>query len=95
MFIPVDDPAEAPLSKAELKIRRERDVRMARKQMQGSVGQWASVFEGKTGRPYFWVGTVKREEGWVDKLPKPTLCEAAAKGRPKRADVEGTQKTSE
>lgn len=88
MYIPVDDPNEVPLSKQELKIRRERDMRLARKQIQGTVGHWADVFAGKTGRPYFWVGTIKREERWLEKLPRKELCAAAAEGRPKRVDAE-------
>jgi hypothetical protein len=87
MYIPVDDPAEE-LTKAEKKIRRERDVRMARKQIKGTLDHWAEVFSGKTGRPYFFAGTIQREEGWLEKLPKRTLCKEAAEGRPKREDVE-------
>jgi predicted heme/steroid binding protein len=88
MYIPVDSPDEAPLTKGELKIRRERDMRMARKQIQATVGHWAEVFSGKTGRPYFWVGEIKREEGWLEDIPKRELCAPAREGRPKREDVE-------
>ncbi|KIW05067.1 uncharacterized protein PV09_04221 [Verruconis gallopava] len=89
MFIPLDDPdEEAELTKAEKKIRRERDVRRAKKQIQGTIAHWASVFSGKTGRPYFYVGEIKREPGWLDKLPKRELCALAQQGRPKRGDVD-------
>ena len=89
MFMPLDESADIEgLTRQELKMRKERDVRMARKQIQATVDQWASVFAGETGRPYFWVGNIKREEGWMDKLPKRELCAAAKEGRPKRADVE-------
>jgi hypothetical protein len=46
------------------------------------------VFSGKTGRPYFYVGKIKREPGWLEKLPKRELCAAAKEGRPKREDIE-------
>ena len=46
------------------------------------------MFRGETGRPYFWVGTIQREEGWLEKLPKRELCELAAKGRPKRSEAD-------
>jgi len=89
MYIPIDEPSDIEgMSRAEIKMRRERDARLARKQMQGTIAHWGEVFAGKTGRPYFWVGTIEREEGWMDKLPKRELCKQAAEGRPKRADVE-------
>jgi hypothetical protein len=89
MYIPIDDPNET-LTRAEQKIRRERDVRLAKKQIAGTLGHWEDVFSGKTGRPYFFAGTIKREEGWLEKLPKRPLCAAAAEGRPKREDAEKT-----
>lgn len=79
------------LTKAELKIRRERDYRMARKKVQEGIEGWARVFKGETGRPYFWVGTIKREEGWLEKLPRRELCEPARDGRPKRGDEQWSQ----
>jgi hypothetical protein len=79
------------LTKAELKIRRERDYRMARKKVQEGIEGWARMFSGETGRPYFWVGTIKREEGWLEKLPKRELCKPAMEGRPKRGDEQWSQ----
>jgi predicted heme/steroid binding protein len=87
MYIPLDDASEV-LTKGEAKIRRERDLRVARKQIVGTVGHWAEVFGGKTGRPYFYVGEIKREEGWLENIPKRELCAPAKEGRPKREDVE-------
>lgn len=84
MYIPKDDPNEKPLTKGELKIRKERDIRVAKKQVFDGLDGWAKVFRGDTGRPYFHVGEIKREEGWLEKLPIRTLCEAAVKSRPTR-----------
>jgi hypothetical protein len=87
MYIPWDDKDQAAgLTKAQLKVRRERVLRVARKQAYEVIEGWAKVFRGETGRPYFWVGTIKREEGWLEKLPKRELCELAAQGRPKRSE---------
>ena len=79
------------ITKAELKIRRERDYRMARKKVQEGIEGWARVFSGETGRPYFWVGTIKRAEGWLEKLPRRELCKPAMEGRPKRGDEQWSQ----
>jgi hypothetical protein len=87
MYIPYDDLDQAAsLSKGELKVRRERDLRVARKHVHDGISGWARVFAGETGRPYFWVGTIKREPGWLEKLPRRELCELAAKGKPKRSE---------
>jgi len=88
MYIPVDSPSDAALSKKKLKIRREREVREGRKRVREGIETWAGVFRGETGRPYFYVGQIKREEGWLEKLPKRKLCAPAEEGRPKREDEE-------
>jgi hypothetical protein len=41
------------------------------------------MFSGEAGKDYFEVGTVKREPGWLEKLPKRKLCAQAQKARPK------------
>lgn len=94
MYVPREDPDEfvekeggekkKPLTKAELKIRNERDWRMGRKKVQEGVEGWARVFRGETGRPYFWVGTIKRDEDWLEKMPRKELCAPAREGRPTR-----------
>ena len=88
MYIPVDSPSDATLSKKELKIRREQEVRQGKKRVKEGIEHWASVFSGETGRPYFMIGKIKREENWLDKIPKRPLCQAAEEGRPKREDNE-------
>ncbi|KAI9721804.1 MAG: hypothetical protein M1812_002139 [Candelaria pacifica] len=83
MFIPVDETGdEAGLSKGELKKRKEQDRRIARKQLRESVGHWERFF-GDSSK-YHRVGRVRREEGWLEKIPRRELCEAARKARPKR-----------
>jgi hypothetical protein len=87
MYIPIDTEEEdKALTKGELKIRRERDLRIAKKRVKDGIEHWAQVFRGETGRPYFYVGTIKREEGWLEKLPKRELCQAAVDSRPTRKD---------
>lgn len=80
-YIPVDD--DKP-SKAEAKLRRERDTRFAKKRVQDTIEGWSLMFKGEAGKNYFEVGKVKREEGWLEKLPKRKLCEQAQNQRPKR-----------
>lgn len=91
MYIPIDDPEEK-LSKTERKIRREKDLRAAKKRVEGGISHWAEVFKGDSGRPYFWVGEIVREEGWLEKLPKRELCQDAKAGRPLRKDLEAEDK---
>lgn len=55
---------------------------MARKKVADAVAHWEGFF-AKNDK-YFKVGRVKREEGWLEKLPKRELCEAARKARPTR-----------
>jgi hypothetical protein len=82
-YIPVDDD-EDRVTKAELKIRRERDERFARQRVRETIGGWRSMFTGAAGKAYFEVGSVKREEGWLEKLPRRKLCDQAQSQRPKR-----------
>jgi hypothetical protein len=98
MFMPVDPEEKAnaspediekakhrkPLSSAERKNRHSQEVKSARKKVEQGLEGWHALFRGDKGKPYRRVGTVKREEGWLDKLPKRTLCEQAEKGRPVR-----------
>jgi predicted heme/steroid binding protein len=86
MYIPIDPENEA-ISKGEKKIRREREMRLAKKRIKDGLDHWRRVFSGETGRPYFWVGDIKREEGWLEKLPERELCEQAKDQRPKREDM--------
>lgn len=85
-YIPVDvEGAEkTELTPAQEKIRRELETRIARKKVQDTIEGWATMFRGDGAKDYFKVGEVKREEGWLEKLPKRELCARAQKQRPKR-----------
>lgn len=72
------------LSKADLKNRHAQELRNARKQAREGLEHWHAMFRGDKGKPYFKVGQVKREKGWLAKLPKRKLCDQAEKGRPIR-----------
>lgn len=92
MFVPLDDPNEEPLSKGQMKIRKERDNRVAKKKTKEAIAHWEEVFSGKTGRPYFYVGEIKREPNWLDDLPLRELCSGAEDSRKKRSEVEKGKK---
>jgi hypothetical protein len=90
MYVPtdLDIPDHAPKeTKREAKLLRERALRLGRERVNAGLTGWQRTFSGETGRPYFQIGYVKREEGWLDKLPKRTLCESAQNARPKSADA--------
>jgi hypothetical protein len=42
------------------------------------------LFRGDKGKAYRKVGEVRREEGWLEKMPVRKLCEQAEKSRPVR-----------
>lgn len=90
-YVPLDEPepegegeGEKKLSKGEIKTRREREMRLARKKVNDTIEGWARMFRGEGGKPYFLVGEVRRGEGWLERLPRRELCEGAQKQRPKR-----------
>ncbi|KAF2642190.1 hypothetical protein P280DRAFT_396832 [Massarina eburnea CBS 473.64] len=72
------------LSKGDLKIRREKELRMARAKVREGLEHWHQLFRGDKGKPYRKVGEVRREEGWLEGFEKRALCEQAEKGRPVR-----------
>ncbi|EFQ94810.1 hypothetical protein CFE70_004352 [Pyrenophora teres f. teres 0-1] len=72
------------LTKGELKNRHAQELKSARKQVAAGLDSWHKLFRGEKGKKYRRVGTVKREEGWLEKMPKRGLCESAEKGRPVR-----------
>jgi predicted heme/steroid binding protein len=94
MYMPIDTPEkDKALTKKELKLRRERELRVAKKRVAEGIQHWVEVFKGETGRPYFYAGTIKREKGWLEKLPKRELCQAAVEARPNREDSADTEKS--
>ncbi|RMZ08417.1 hypothetical protein D0860_04684 [Hortaea werneckii] len=73
----------------ELKSQREQALRQARKQVQATIEGWGKMFRGETGKGYFEVGKVLREEGWLEKLPRREICAQAERGRPKGKEGTG------
>jgi predicted heme/steroid binding protein len=89
MFMPVDlDVQPDDMPRGEWKIKRERDRRQAFKQVNDGIESWAKVLRGDTGRPYFWVGRIAREDDYWEKREVPPLCDAAVEARPKRKEGE-------
>lgn len=90
MFVPLDEErggGEVKESRRDRKIRREKEVREAKRKVWEAVDGWRKMFEGGKGGKYFRVGTlVGREEGWGEEIPR--LCEKAEKARPKRGGGE-------
>lgn len=89
MFMSVDgdeeEKKETKEEKREGKLRLERERRVARKKVRDTVRGWEKMFDGGKDGKYFWVGRVKREEGWEERLgPVRELCKKARDGRPKR-----------
>lgn len=88
MFLPVDgdDEEGKKLSSAQLKIRREKEVRVAREQVDRVVRNWEGFF--RNHKRYFQVGRVggvqndERDAG----NRKRELCEAARLNRPRRGE---------
>lgn len=98
MFVPVDPEEKSdaspevreaarlrkPLSRGEVKVRREQEGRIARQKAVQGLESWHALFRGDKGKPYFRAGRVERPEGWERELPLRKLCESAEKGRPVR-----------
>lgn len=98
MFIPIDPElregasaediekakSRKPLTPGERKNRHAQELRSARKQVKDGLENWHKLFRGDKGKPYRRVGEVKREKGWLEKMPVRKLCEQAEKGRPAR-----------
>ncbi|RMJ23910.1 hypothetical protein PHISP_05217 [Aspergillus sp. HF37] len=84
VFVPVDDEEELrALSPGQRKIRREKDVRLARANVRKVVGHWENFF--RSHKRYFQVGAVARDaDGDGKRNGKRELCEAARLARPKR-----------
>ncbi|KAI9889913.1 MAG: hypothetical protein M1814_004636 [Vezdaea aestivalis] len=85
MYMPIGDAAdEASLTKADKKMRREKEVREARKMVDGAIKHWEGFFKEGKGGEYFAVGTILRSEGWKERTPVREVCEKALRARPKR-----------
>lgn len=85
MFIPVEDVEEEGITSAQRKIRREREVRLARAAVEKTVQRWEGFF--RNHKRYFQVGRVVGD-GVVDgEVGRRVLCESARKQRPKRSEM--------
>ncbi|KAF2183774.1 hypothetical protein K469DRAFT_689898 [Zopfia rhizophila CBS 207.26] len=80
------DKRRKPLTKGEIKNRHAQELRQARKKVREGLEHWHKLFRGDKDKPYFKVGEVKREPGWLDKVPRRKLCEHAEQSRPKREE---------
>lgn len=74
------------LSKQET-MERFRALSKARTQVKETLDGWAKTFQGHGGKDYFEAGRVVREEGWLKKLPRRTLCEVANNQRPQPGEA--------
>ena len=89
---PTEKDGKPPLSKAEIKIKREQATRKAKKQIKTTIDGWHKMYRGeKDNKGYFYVGQIEREPGWLEKLPKRKLCDAAEKSRPEELEEEQKQ----
>ena len=83
MFIPLDDPAiDSQYTSGQLKALREQERRHAKEEVRKALQHWVDFFANS--KKYTRVGTVKREEGWEEKLETRELCEPARKKRKAR-----------
>ncbi|KAI9709113.1 MAG: hypothetical protein M1820_003559 [Bogoriella megaspora] len=65
--------------------RTKKETEEAKQKVRDVIEGWGKMFRGEKGKKeYFEVGKVKREPGWLERLPKRELCERAAKVRPTR-----------
>lgn len=93
MFMPVED-ADADevgsagsggLTSAQKKIRREREIRLARAQVEKTVRRWEGFF--RNHKRYFQVGRVVDIQS-LEGTQVRSLCEGAARQRPKRSEMD-------
>ncbi|KAM3531710.1 hypothetical protein MY4038_004393 [Beauveria bassiana] len=87
MYLPIDDPEiDSKWTTAEMKELKEQELAEARERVHSGLKHWVDFF---TNSPkYQKVGYVKREEGWLEKLPHPELCKSAQQKRKKRVPRE-------
>lgn len=83
MFLPIDDPeVDKHWTTAEMEALRAQELASAKERAHAALKHWVDFFANS--KKYTKVGYVKREEGWLDKLPRRELCAGAQKGRSKR-----------
>jgi predicted heme/steroid binding protein len=84
MFIPNDDGVDMSKywTEEELAELRQKELENAHKRVYDGLAHWIKFF-GNSDK-YVEVGKVKREDGWIEKMPRRKLCKTAFKARPKR-----------
>lgn len=85
MFLPVEDVQDEGLTSAQVKTRREREMRVARGNIQKTVARWEGFF--RNHKTYFQVGKVVDDPREDVERGKRVLCEGAQSQRPKRSEV--------
>jgi hypothetical protein len=83
MFVPVEDVEDENITSAQKKIRRESELRSARRKVEATVQRWQAFFANH--KKYFEVGRVVNGTVGGEEWP---LCESAEKQRPKRSAME-------
>lgn len=83
MFLPIDDPeADKYWTTAEMETLRAEELANAERRAYEALKHWVDFFAHS--KKYTRVGYVKREKGWLEKLPRRKLCNQAQKGRSTR-----------
>jgi predicted heme/steroid binding protein len=83
MYLPTSTPEiDALYTSGELKAKREQERRQALVQVHSALKHWVDFFANSPKYPR--VGTVKREEGWLEREPVKKLCQKAIDGKPAR-----------
>ncbi|KAJ5099987.1 hypothetical protein N7532_006988 [Penicillium argentinense] len=85
MFLPVEDVEDEGITSAQKKIRREKEVRVAKQQVHKTVARWESFF--RNHKRYFQVGRVIDDGDGNERKGKRPLCEGAQGQRPKRSEM--------
>jgi predicted heme/steroid binding protein len=91
MFIPIEDAndshREMTLTFTEKHLRREKEHKKARENVDAQVKHWVRFYSGH--EKYFAVGKVipEKDEKGEGETPKRVLCEGAQKNRPLRSEL--------
>ncbi|KAI6784285.1 Membrane steroid-binding protein-like protein [Emericellopsis cladophorae] len=83
MYLPIDDPeVDAYWTTAQMEEMKKQERAAAEEKTFNALKHWVDFFA--KSKKYHRVGYLKREEGWLDKMPRRQLCAPAQRGRAKR-----------
>jgi predicted heme/steroid binding protein len=83
MYLPIDDPeVDAHWTTAQMEEMKKQERAAAEEKAFNALKHWVDFFA--KSQKYHRVGYLKREEGWLEKMPKRELCAPARRGRSKR-----------